>query len=106
MKKGHDKWSGDKEYIEDGIMQAVPSEHHNGVNRVNGRIQGSSGPRGRTKKIFVGGLTSTFTESDLKMRTKVLDLDPWEVDVLVFGGRGSEFAGNNTFGYSFEVRRL
>ncbi|PWA85079.1 nucleotide-binding alpha-beta plait domain-containing protein [Artemisia annua] len=46
--------------------KAVPREDHNGLNRVNGSIQGSPGPGGRTKKIFVGGLASTVTESDFK----------------------------------------
>ncbi|OIS99129.1 PREDICTED: heterogeneous nuclear ribonucleoprotein 1-like [Nicotiana attenuata] len=35
------------------------------INRNNSSIQGSPGP-GRTKKIFVGGLASTVTESDFK----------------------------------------
>ncbi|KAM0018641.1 putative RNA recognition motif domain, nucleotide-binding alpha-beta plait domain superfamily [Helianthus debilis subsp. tardiflorus] len=46
--------------------KAVPREEYNGLNRSNGGIQGSPGPGVRTKKIFVGGLASTVTESDFK----------------------------------------
>ncbi|XP_071692280.1 heterogeneous nuclear ribonucleoprotein 1-like [Rutidosis leptorrhynchoides] len=46
--------------------KAVPREDHHGLNRINGSIQGSPGPAGRTKKIFVGGLASTVTETDFK----------------------------------------
>ncbi|KAL4566765.1 hypothetical protein LXL04_030888 [Taraxacum kok-saghyz] len=54
--------------------KAVPREDHHGLNRINNNnnnnngnsIQGSPGPGGRTKKIFVGGLASTVTESDFK----------------------------------------
>ncbi|KAJ0902757.1 putative RNA recognition motif domain, nucleotide-binding alpha-beta plait domain superfamily [Helianthus annuus] len=46
--------------------KAVPREDHHGLNRTNGSVQGSPGPAGRTKKIFVGGLASTVTESDFK----------------------------------------
>nr|XP_043606144.1 heterogeneous nuclear ribonucleoprotein 1-like [Erigeron canadensis] len=46
--------------------KAVPREDHHGLNRTNNSIQGSPGPGGRTKKIFVGGLASTVTESDFK----------------------------------------
>ncbi|XAR67395.1 hypothetical protein NMG60_11002136 [Bertholletia excelsa] len=45
--------------------KAVPREDQLNMNRNNGGIQGSAGP-GRTKKIFVGGLASTVTESDFK----------------------------------------
>nr|GMD56100.1 heterogeneous nuclear ribonucleoprotein 1-like [Ipomoea batatas]GME13376.1 heterogeneous nuclear ribonucleoprotein 1-like [Ipomoea batatas] len=45
--------------------KAVPKDDQNIMNRNNGNIQGSPGP-GRTKKIFVGGLASTITESDFK----------------------------------------
>ncbi|XP_023766354.2 heterogeneous nuclear ribonucleoprotein 1 [Lactuca sativa] len=49
--------------------KAVPREDHHGLNlnrNNNNSIQGSPGPGGRTKKIFVGGLASTVTESDFK----------------------------------------
>ncbi|KAI3673701.1 hypothetical protein L6452_39828 [Arctium lappa] len=49
--------------------KAVPREDHHGPNRNNGGIQGSpvaAAPGGRTKKIFVGGLASTVTETDFK----------------------------------------
>ncbi|BAT80637.1 hypothetical protein VIGAN_03023100 [Vigna angularis var. angularis] len=45
--------------------KAVPRDDQITVNRQSGTIQGSPGP-GRTKKIFVGGLPSTITESDFK----------------------------------------
>ncbi|TKY57368.1 Heterogeneous nuclear ribonucleoprotein 1 [Spatholobus suberectus] len=45
--------------------KAVPRDDQNTVNRQSGGIHGSPGP-GRTKKIFVGGLPSTITESDFK----------------------------------------
>ncbi|KAL8505451.1 hypothetical protein ACS0TY_016625 [Phlomoides rotata] len=45
--------------------KAVPRDDQNLINRNSGSIQGSPGP-GRTKKIFVGGLASTVTESDFK----------------------------------------
>ncbi|XP_057540507.1 heterogeneous nuclear ribonucleoprotein 1-like isoform X1 [Amaranthus tricolor] len=45
--------------------KAVPREDQQGLSRNNNLIQGSPGP-GRTKKIFVGGLASTVTESDFK----------------------------------------
>lgn len=45
--------------------KAVPRDDHHGPNRNNSSIQGSPGP-GRTKKIFVGGLASTVTESEFK----------------------------------------
>ncbi|ESW14367.1 hypothetical protein PHAVU_008G274900 [Phaseolus vulgaris] len=46
--------------------KAVPRDDQITVNRQQtGGIQGSPGP-GRTKKIFVGGLPSTITESDFK----------------------------------------
>ncbi|PWA57233.1 Nucleotide-binding, alpha-beta plait [Artemisia annua] len=46
--------------------KAVPREDHSGLNRTISTIQGSPSPIGRTKKIFVGGLPSTITESDFK----------------------------------------
>ncbi|XP_059663439.1 heterogeneous nuclear ribonucleoprotein 1-like [Cornus florida] len=47
--------------------KAVPRDDQQHIlNRNNGIIQGSPGPI-RTKKIFVGGLASTVTESDFKM---------------------------------------
>nr|KYP59517.1 RNA-binding protein Musashi isogeny Rbp6 [Cajanus cajan] len=45
--------------------KAVPRDDQQTVNRQSGGIHGSPGP-GRTKKIFVGGLPSTITESDFK----------------------------------------
>ncbi|PHU04068.1 40S ribosomal protein S8 [Capsicum chinense] len=45
--------------------KAVPRDDQQIINRNNSSIQGSPGP-GRTKKIFVGGLASTVTESDFK----------------------------------------
>ncbi|XP_009790873.1 heterogeneous nuclear ribonucleoprotein 1 [Nicotiana tabacum] len=45
--------------------KAVPRDDQQTVNRNNSSIQGSPGS-GRTKKIFVGGLASTVTESDFK----------------------------------------
>ncbi|XP_019183287.1 PREDICTED: heterogeneous nuclear ribonucleoprotein 1-like [Ipomoea nil] len=45
--------------------KAVPKDDYNIMNRNNINIQGSPGP-GRTKKIFVGGLASTITESEFK----------------------------------------
>lgn len=45
--------------------KAVPRDDQNTIGRNNGSIQGSPGP-GRTRKIFVGGLASTVTESDFK----------------------------------------
>ncbi|KAK4398597.1 Heterogeneous nuclear ribonucleoprotein 1 [Sesamum angolense] len=45
--------------------KAVPRDDQHLINRNSGSIQGSPGP-GRTKKIFVGGLASTVTESDFK----------------------------------------
>ncbi|CAK9156831.1 unnamed protein product [Ilex paraguariensis] len=45
--------------------KAVPRDDQHIMNRNNGSIQGSPGPA-RTKKIFVGGLASTVTESDFK----------------------------------------
>ncbi|XP_049392521.1 heterogeneous nuclear ribonucleoprotein 1-like [Solanum stenotomum] len=44
--------------------KAVPRDDQH-VNRTNGSIQGSPGPA-RTRKIFVGGLASSVTESDFK----------------------------------------
>lgn len=45
--------------------KAVPRDDQHLLNRNTGSIHGSPGP-GRTKKIFVGGLASTVTESDFK----------------------------------------
>ncbi|TMW91556.1 hypothetical protein EJD97_014199 [Solanum chilense] len=45
--------------------KAVPRDDQQIINRNNSSIHGSPGP-GRTKKIFVGGLASTVTESDFK----------------------------------------
>ncbi|XP_068485483.1 heterogeneous nuclear ribonucleoprotein 1 isoform X2 [Phaseolus vulgaris] len=45
--------------------KAVPRDDQNILNRNSGSIHGSPGP-GRTRKIFVGGLASTVTESDFK----------------------------------------
>ncbi|KAM2255335.1 hypothetical protein ACFXTI_045815 [Malus domestica] len=45
--------------------KAVPRDDQNILGRSSGSIQGSPGP-GRTRKIFVGGLASTVTESDFK----------------------------------------
>ncbi|XP_023879449.1 heterogeneous nuclear ribonucleoprotein 1 [Quercus suber] len=45
--------------------KAVPKDDQHILNRTPGSVHGSPGP-GRTKKIFVGGLASTVTESDFK----------------------------------------
>ncbi|KAL0301085.1 UNVERIFIED_CONTAM: Heterogeneous nuclear ribonucleoprotein 1 [Sesamum radiatum] len=45
--------------------KAVPRDDQHLINRNSSSIQGSPGP-GRTKKIFVGGLASTVTETDFK----------------------------------------
>ncbi|XP_042061694.1 heterogeneous nuclear ribonucleoprotein 1-like [Salvia splendens] len=45
--------------------KAVPRDDHQNFNRNSGSIQGSPS-HVRTKKIFVGGLPSTITESDFK----------------------------------------
>lgn len=45
--------------------KAVPRDDQNVLSRTSGSIHGSPGP-GRTRKIFVGGLASTVTESDFK----------------------------------------
>ncbi|KAI4306178.1 hypothetical protein L6164_029479 [Bauhinia variegata] len=45
--------------------KAVPRDDQHTINRQSGSVHGSPGP-GRTKKIFVGGLPSTITESDFK----------------------------------------
>ncbi|TYH67690.1 hypothetical protein ES332_D06G205500v1 [Gossypium tomentosum] len=45
--------------------KAVPRDDRNILNKSNVSIHGSPGPA-RTKKIFVGGLASTVTESDFK----------------------------------------
>ncbi|KAL2938687.1 Heterogeneous nuclear ribonucleoprotein 1 [Bienertia sinuspersici] len=46
--------------------KAVPRDDQNILTRTSGSVHGSPGP-GRTRKIFVGGLASTVTESDFKM---------------------------------------
>ncbi|XP_024032066.1 heterogeneous nuclear ribonucleoprotein 1 isoform X1 [Morus notabilis] len=45
--------------------KAVPRDEQSILSRTSSSIQGSPGP-GRTRKIFVGGLASTVTESDFK----------------------------------------
>ncbi|KAL4298496.1 hypothetical protein AHAS_Ahas17G0006700 [Arachis hypogaea] len=45
--------------------KAVPRDDQNILSRNSGSVHGSPGP-GRTRKIFVGGLASTVTESDFK----------------------------------------
>ncbi|KAK3031993.1 hypothetical protein RJ639_036198 [Escallonia herrerae] len=45
--------------------KAVPRDDQTTLSRNSGSVQGSPGP-GRTRKIFVGGLASTVTESDFK----------------------------------------
>uniref|UniRef100_A0A2P2L5L3 RRM domain-containing protein n=1 Tax=Rhizophora mucronata TaxID=61149 RepID=A0A2P2L5L3_RHIMU len=45
--------------------KAVPRDDQHILNRATSSIHGSPGP-GRTKKIFVGGLASTVTESNFK----------------------------------------
>ncbi|XAR53860.1 hypothetical protein NMG60_11022563 [Bertholletia excelsa] len=45
--------------------KAVPRDDQNLSNRNSGSVQGPPGPA-RTRKIFVGGLPSTVTESDFK----------------------------------------
>ena len=45
--------------------KAVPREDQSTLNKNNSSINGSPGPA-RTKKIFVGGLASTVTESDFR----------------------------------------
>lgn len=58
----------EKHVIDGRIVEAkkaVPRDDQNILNRNNGSIHGSPGPA-RTKKIFVGGLASTVTESDFK----------------------------------------
>ncbi|KAG5530571.1 hypothetical protein RHGRI_025507 [Rhododendron griersonianum] len=59
-----------EKHIIDGRMveakKAVPRDDQSTTSRSSSSIQGSPGP-GRTRKIFVGGLASTVTESDFKM---------------------------------------
>uniref|UniRef100_A0A3Q7HA91 RRM domain-containing protein n=1 Tax=Solanum lycopersicum TaxID=4081 RepID=A0A3Q7HA91_SOLLC len=45
--------------------KAVPRDDQSTISRSSPSIQGSPGP-GRTRKIFVGGLASTVTETDFK----------------------------------------
>ncbi|KAL7186659.1 hypothetical protein ACSBR2_028397 [Camellia fascicularis] len=59
--------------------KAVPRDDQQIINRNNSSVQGSPGP-GRTKKIFVGGLASTVTESDFK---KYFDQFGMIIDVVV-----------------------
>ncbi|KAL2944908.1 Heterogeneous nuclear ribonucleoprotein 1 [Bienertia sinuspersici] len=59
--------------------KAVPRDDQQILSRNNNMIQGSPGP-GRTKKIFVGGLASTVTESDFK---KYFDQFGMITDVVV-----------------------
>ncbi|KAL4379423.1 hypothetical protein GQ457_02G005300 [Hibiscus cannabinus] len=59
--------------------KAVPRDDQNIMSRSTSDIQGSPGP-GRTKKIFVGGLASTVTESDFK---KYFDQFGNIIDVVV-----------------------
>lgn len=59
--------------------KAVPRDDQNILSRNNTGILGSPGPT-RTKKIFVGGLASTVTESDFK---KYFDQFGTIVDVVV-----------------------
>ncbi|CAL9100401.1 unnamed protein product [Musa textilis] len=58
-----------EKHLIDGRMveakKAVPRDDQQILNRNNSSIHGSPGPS-RTKKIFVGGLPSTITESDFK----------------------------------------
>ncbi|CAD5177892.1 unnamed protein product [Musa acuminata subsp. malaccensis] len=59
-----------EKHLIDGRMveakKAVPRDDQQILNRNNSSVHGSPGPGGRTKKIFVGGLPSTLTESDFK----------------------------------------
>ncbi|XP_065853135.1 heterogeneous nuclear ribonucleoprotein 1-like [Euphorbia lathyris] len=73
-----------KKHLIDGrnveAKKAVPREDQNLLNRNSGsNIHGSLGPA-RTKKIFVGGLASTVTESDFK---KYFDQFGTITDVIV-----------------------
>ncbi|XP_054819557.1 heterogeneous nuclear ribonucleoprotein 1-like [Prosopis cineraria] len=45
--------------------KAVPRDDQQMISRTSGSVHGSPGP-GRTKKIFVGGLPSSITESEFK----------------------------------------
>ncbi|KAI3755655.1 hypothetical protein L1987_55460 [Smallanthus sonchifolius] len=58
----------EKHHIDGRMVEAkkaVPREDQSTVSRNSGSIQSSPGPN-RTRKIFVGGLASTVTESDFK----------------------------------------
>ncbi|XP_019702724.2 uncharacterized protein [Elaeis guineensis] len=72
-----------EKHMIDGRMveakKAVPRDDQHILSRSNTSIYGSSGP-GRTKKIFVGGLPSTITESDFK---KYFDQFGNIIDVVV-----------------------
>ncbi|CDY35966.1 BnaA05g29840D [Brassica napus] len=60
----------EKHHIDGRLVEAkkaVPRDDQNMVTRSNSSsIQGSPGPGARTRKIFVGGLPSSVTESDFK----------------------------------------
>ncbi|XP_061339837.1 heterogeneous nuclear ribonucleoprotein 1-like [Gastrolobium bilobum] len=60
----------EKHVIDGRIVEAkkaIPRDDQNVLSRSNSSIHGSPGPTPiRTKKIFVGGLASTVTESDFK----------------------------------------
>lgn len=58
-----DKHSIDGRMVE--AKKAVPRDDQNILSRNSSSVHSSPGP-GRTKKIFVGGLASTVTESDFK----------------------------------------
>ncbi|KAI7729818.1 hypothetical protein M8C21_002717 [Ambrosia artemisiifolia] len=86
--------------------KAVPREDHHGLNRSNGGIQGSPGPGVRTKKIFVGGLASTVTESDFK---KYFDQFGGITDVVVMYDQNTQRPrgfGFITFDSEEEVDRV
>ncbi|XP_011004496.1 PREDICTED: heterogeneous nuclear ribonucleoprotein 1-like [Populus euphratica] len=59
--------------------KAVPREDQNTLNKNSSSVNGSPGPA-RTKKIFVGGLASTVTESDFR---KYFDQFGMITDVVV-----------------------
>ncbi|XP_076938059.1 uncharacterized protein LOC143606035 isoform X1 [Bidens hawaiensis] len=58
----------EKHHIDGRMVEAkkaVPREEQSTISRNSGSIQSSPGPN-RTRKIFVGGLASTVTETDFK----------------------------------------